>query len=214
MGSIPAYAGETSPYISPLSTVQVDPRVCGGDCWLCAWRSLSAGRSPRMRGRPHNGLFHPDRGRSIPAYAGETVFESVSYYSPGVDPRVCGGDRSVNPNRLPGRGRSPRMRGRHQILPLLDPSARSIPAYAGETLRSIRGPDPTRVDPRVCGGDPVLRNTLSASRGRSPRMRGRQAPTRKKVIGVRSIPAYAGETLTGNRLCQRAQVDPRVCGGD
>jgi len=74
--------------------------------------------------------------------------------------------------------------------------------------------DPSGVDPRVRGGDTLIRSTRRFSRGRSPRTRGRP------VLGVdmeaekRSIPAYAGETADFELDHLALQVDPRVRGGD
>ena len=50
--------------------------------------------------------------------------------------------------------------------------------------------------------------------GRSPRTRGRLTAIVPSDAEVRSIPAYAGETAGRGTLRSRAQVDPRVRGGD
>ena len=76
-----------------------------------------------------------------------------------------------------------------------DPPQPSIPAYAGEpTLRSstIRL---IPVYPRVCGGtDPKVLNYTPHPR-LSPRMRGNLGGERVPLVGITSIPAYAGEPL-------------------
>ena len=77
--------------------------------------------------------------------------------------------------------------GRH------DP-ARSIPAYAGETLCEVLGKLPDEVDPRVRGGDDTLGQALDSVNGRSPRTRGRPGRLYGINAAHRSIPAYAGET--------------------
>ncbi len=53
-GSIPAGAGETQRAALMEREIEVDPRGCGGDLFDAAMASVWAGRSPRVRGRPHS----------------------------------------------------------------------------------------------------------------------------------------------------------------
>ena len=90
--SIPAYAGETARRRADLDGEGVDPRVRGGDTLLLFSGVISTGRSPRTRGRLALALAPHSPERSIPAYAGETHPPRIFLRSPGVDPRVRGGD--------------------------------------------------------------------------------------------------------------------------
>ena len=72
-------------------------------------------------------------GRFIPAYAGNTQFQSRLFLAVPVHPRVCGEHSAAVERVLRSYGSSPRMRGT-QLVPLVehDPN-RFIPAYAGNT---------------------------------------------------------------------------------
>src|SRR5690606_23745518 len=90
----------------------VDPRVCGGNVSSACFSRASAGRSPRMRGKPREMLVQVKVHRSIPAYAGETQAARGRSRSLTVDPRVCGGNSDGSSAVADGQGRSPRMRGK------------------------------------------------------------------------------------------------------
>ena len=51
-GSIPAWAGETSPAAEVARQLEVYPRVGGGNPWMPAGAGRSMGLSPRGRGKP------------------------------------------------------------------------------------------------------------------------------------------------------------------
>src|SRR5690606_1179010 len=71
-----------------------------------------------------------------------------------------------------------------------------------------------RVDPRERGGDHLHTAHITASRGRSPRTRGRPVPPPRESRPVGSIPANAGETCSTWVLLAGSRVDPRERGGD
>ncbi len=75
MRSIPAGAGETREGMPAVDTDQVDPRGCGGDEWPTVIAENEAGRSPRVRGRLAWVTAVREIVGSIPAGAGETLFE-------------------------------------------------------------------------------------------------------------------------------------------
>ena len=155
--SIPAWAGETDALSFLSSALKVYPRVGGGNekeapdgfCW--------EGLSPRGRGKPLPQLPKSARHRSIPAWAGKRHVVYPSDYYPRsipawagetdalsflssalkVYPRVGGGNEKEAPDGFCWEGLSPR--GRGKPLPQLPKSARhrSIPAWAGETPRSL-----------------------------------------------------------------------------
>ena len=131
-----------------------------------------------------------------------------------VDPRVRGGD----PSALGGiglmGGRSPRARGRRQCIRQVSAPGRSIPACAGETIRTEVLRIVNRVDPRVRGGDCSSDDGRVHVAGRSPRARGRLYFVVKEKQNARSIPACAGETPLTSQPLPQIRVDPRVRGGD
>ena len=138
-GIIPAYAGNTSLAQSYWRVRRDHPRVCGEHVLSSIVLACSSGSSPRMRGTPHILGDALAVRRIIPAYAGNTMVESVSHVHRGDHPRVCGEHRSEH-HRVPVlRGSSPRMRG------TLRPAIHSprfpgiIPAYAGNTLHAFFG---------------------------------------------------------------------------
>ncbi len=193
-GSIPAWAGETTPRATRPMMPWVDPRVGGGD-WGCRTRGRGPrGRSPRGRGRPPDAQVGAGQGRSIPAWAGETRGKRRRQLANGVDPRVGGGDALRPPEMSDACGRSPRGRGRPNATTAPAARTRSIPAWAGETRPVKPRRNPSSVDPRVGGGDPLTLPTMGELKGRSPRGRGRQCITAQVRETGWSIPAWAGET--------------------
>ena len=89
----------------------------------------------------------------------------------------------------------------------------SIPAYAGEPIRSRKSLLPQPVYPRVCGGTPGALLTVAPAHGLSPRMRGNLARSAHCPAYSGSIPAYAGEPPASLSTTGVCWVYPRVCGG-
>ena len=111
-GSIPAWAGETPPFIPPSPFCPVYPRVGGGNSEIVLLPGNPDGLSPRGRGKPavRNGATKSTR--SIPAWAGETSGGAEVGKVVTVYPRVGGGnplDRRFLRRR---QGLSPRGRGK------------------------------------------------------------------------------------------------------
>ncbi len=114
--------------------IGVDPRVYGENLFWMRSFSKSLGRSPRIRGKLPEGDLDVQIPRSIPAYTGKTPKSASPPPSDKVDPRVYGENLNVNKTISCHRGRSPRIRGKHEIEPGDEPVERSIPAYTGKTL--------------------------------------------------------------------------------
>ena len=114
-GSIPACAGEPTPFTIPEPRSWVDPRVCGGALAAMSRMRREMGRSPRVRGSRSRFDRKPDRAGSIPACAGEPAAGKWVCLIGGVDPRVCGGAGNYPLNRVCALGRSPRVRGSLRI---------------------------------------------------------------------------------------------------
>ena len=69
------------------------------------------------------------------------------------------------------------------------------------------------VYPRVCGGTVAPQAISFPKFGLSPRVRGNPAGTWYAHSTGRSIPACAGEPVSGRRWAVSRRVYPRVCGG-
>ena len=214
LGSIPACAGETTASPRGGCGAMVYPRVCGGNTTSSGWKSGRVGLSPRVRGKPPRVGGGPGAPGSIPACAGETLSQFAKFPKIRVYPRVCGGNRWTPRPMFPSWGLSPRVRGKPAAARPTRNFFGSIPACAGETRTAMNRQRHTTVYPRVCGGNPRAGSAGLGGRGLSPRVRGKQAMATPDSGGRRSIPACAGETISGIISPRLLQVYPRVCGGN
>ena len=171
------------------------------------------GLSPRVRGNRNDYVETLIGVGSIPACAGEPLWQTTMRRRKRVYPRVCGG--TPLGSRLPWYhcGLSPRVRGNRRRWSATCGSSRSIPACAGEptqvsTRRGIRG-----VYPRVCGGTHTSGSMIMTTMGLSPRVRGNQGGHDRLQHVPRSIPACAGEPIFRLGAFPAGPVYPRVCGG-
>ena len=211
--SIPALAGEP-----PLADVTGDitsvyPRACGGTCCPLACHSHGVGLSPRLRGNLEG--LPPDviGSRSIPALAGEPRQLRPGFRTEPVYPRACGGTVDYRPTTGPASGLSPRLRGNRRDLVVGIFRNRSIPALAGEPPPGVITCPSSSVYPRACGGTALAPASISSTHGLSPRLRGNPGNEVGPVVGLRSIPALAGEPHTGINPRGLGTVYPRACGG-
>ena len=123
-----------------------------------------------------------------------------------------GNPRSTPAPDRPG-GLSPRMRGNRRVEIVGAESIGSIPAHAGEPTWGGFSSANGQVYPRACGGTATAGFMLFRTWGLSPRMRGNLVGFVFVLIGTRSIPAHAGEPVTGERIFSGRGVYPRACGG-
>ncbi len=186
----------------------------GGDTPIGVISDTAYGPSPRARGRLTKAKNWKHENRSIPACAGETSKRSRLFISSKVHPRVRGGDTGRLKRKIQALGPSPRARGRHLFITTTVLVKRSIPACAGETLGNEMSYEAFAVHPRVRGGDAGRPNAAISSTGPSPRARGRRPDPGGEGQQRGSIPACAGETPSGTRICPHVGVHPRVRGGD
>ena len=232
--SIPAWAGETwtkglvsaAPRVYPrvgggnpkigitYCGPRVYPRVGGGNTDALRPHTISAGLSPRGRGKPGGFAAGVVNVGSIPAWAGETYATRCGAHKGQVYPRVGGGNQNRHLRPLPSRGLSPRGRGK-QVKQLVERQRHgSIPAWAGETRCRSLTQAVAWVYPRVGGGNTLAAADASGSEGLSPRGRGKQVGKRHPTAGDGSIPAWAGETRAYAAPAPREEVYPRVGGGN
>ena len=192
---------------------KVYPRACGGTFFGSPASLQLIGLSPRVRGNPKSLQRLPAGPGSIPARAGEPGGAVVSRAASPVYPRACGGTRAGTMRFPVRRGLSPRVRGNPQWQPPARPARRSIPARAGEPSgRWKTGFQPT-VYPRACGGTVMVLLQAGLLFGLSPRVRGNPAHRPDTERPRRSIPARAGEPMTGVWPAWTTWVYPRACGG-
>ena len=212
--SIPAWAGETVSPTSAAASMRVYPRVGGGNRRYRCRAGHMQGLSPRGRGKPTKAVAIPEAVRSIPAWAGETLHAGGKDRSSRVYPRVGGGNRKAKASAGGIAGLSPRGRGKRAQNSRRTWRPRSIPAWAGETYSSSTACRDKSVYPRVGGGNRYADCVVSPVSGLSPRGRGK--PTNASVggKGIRSIPAWAGETRRMQTPSGIGTVYPRVGGGN
>ena len=170
--SIPAHAGEPSSAPSPAFSPSVYPRPRGGTGGVPLLSRSVGGLSPPTRGNLEAPVSRQQRGRSIPAHAGEPWTWGHTPASPSVYPRPRGGtDGGVR--RLDEEfGLSPPTRGNPQRV-LRSPSrVRSIPAHAGEPDERNRDARAETVYPRPRGGTIAMAARRRHADGLSPPTRG------------------------------------------
>ena len=136
----------------------------------------------------------------------------VSWSVGGDHPRVCGEHVRDLPFVLVHAGSSPRMRGTPFSGSLLIAWLGIIPAYAGNTWNRCFGITSVWDHPRVCGEHSKNMLDECEERGSSPRMRGTLPQIPCVTHGVGIIPAYAGNTQSGQSMFAAAWDHPRVCG--
>ena len=113
--------------------IEVYPRVGGGNSHVQEMLGIAPGLSPRGRGKLQVPAAVGVSAGSIPAWAGETRFSGIRSVCRAVYPRVGGGNCHQYARHPPVGGLSPRGRGKPQRAVVHILSARSIPAWAGET---------------------------------------------------------------------------------
>ena len=166
-----------------------------------------------MRGNPRRLSGVSIRQGSIPAHAGEPCRCSQVYTSLWVYPRACGGTHSRPTVAVSARGLSPRMRGNREDRHSHSRGSGSIPAHAGEPLRSTLLRLYTGVYPRACGGTILCWCQTREFGGLSPRMRGNLLRISICIQRTGSIPAHAGEPARFRPPRYKSRVYPRACGG-
>ena len=211
--SIPACAGEPADYQDYCFAHSVYPRVCGGTPANSPPVCPVIGLSPRVRGNHGQRGYHGPNAGSIPACAGEPMAAPFRTCAKEVYPRVCGGTGKHQYGRLYAQGLSPRVRGNRFQNAAIPNNSGSIPACAGEPFSERGDPEQQRAYPRVCGGTVFRTRRSRTTAGLSPRVRGNQDRHYEATIGVRSIPACAGEPNPAMMESISERVYPRVCGG-
>ena len=87
---IPAHAGQTCVASASTPPKPDHPRACGANVNTWSPIDLNIGSSPRMRGKPYGDPFAEDRGRIIPAHAGQTSTPSRDWFRRRIIPAHAG----------------------------------------------------------------------------------------------------------------------------
>ena len=172
-GLIPAGAGQTTRDCCSMLGTGAHPRGCGADAAVAFPMDAAPGSSPRVRGRHRLLARHTAGRRLIPAGAGQTRRMALCFASTWAHPRGCGADVLAATSSATLRGSSPRVRGRRYLPCGCWASGGLIPAGAGQTRRSPKGPSGCTAHPRGCGADERACEIDLPSDGSSPRVRGR-----------------------------------------
>ena len=171
---------------------------------------VSAGSSPRGRGKPSPPTLRAPRSRLIPAWAGKTCARRRAAWPTTAHPRVGGENPLTGRCRASGVGSSPRGRGKLRLFWVLAIGERLIPAWAGKTPGPRRRQRERAAHPRVGGENRATTRSLSAASGSSPRGRGKPLGRRSHRRPLRLIPAWAGKTLEAVGLHGLGPAHPRV----
>ncbi len=209
---IPACAGNSEEPPDQDHRLAVHPRVRGEQRFTALAISRLDGSSPRARGTVTTCRMGEAGIRFIPACAGN---RPTTYKGPrwsAVHPRVRG-EQSVSCLSFTAPfGSSPRARGTADRPMLDDLLERFIPACAGN-----RSGPPTSclsppVHPRVRGEQPAASTATHSPHGSSPRARGTDHAADHRGVGIRFIPACAGNRPSASPAPAPASVHPRVRG--
>ena len=132
-GNIPAHAGKTYMTLPPRQTVPEHPRARGENLVFPHLKCGNIGTSPRTRGKRSPTHAWARCSRNIPAHAGKTIINIVTFLSKKEHPRA----RGENCPRMVAwrmfRGTSPRTRGKPRGAWSGPIAQRNIPAHAGKT---------------------------------------------------------------------------------
>ena len=191
---IPAYAGSTPCRLRLSGRLPDHPRIRGEHRRARFPPSIRGGSSPHTRGALDVPRLDLLRVRIIPAYAGSTGAERLTYDKTGDHPRIRGEHPMLPMMVWNVIGSSPHTRGARSTGRRYAAASGIIPAYAGSTpcLPCAR---PRPADhPRIRGEHQAALALLARMLGSSPHTRG--APVKAYGEGAKEgiIPAYAGST--------------------
>ncbi len=194
---IPARAGQTRYFQQRRFRRPDHPRACGANAAVIVSIRVTAGSSPRVRGKPHLLRVERDLVRIIPARAGQTRPSASHSSCPTDHPRACGANFGFAEAPFGDFGSSPRVRGKPGGLRHRPVEGRIIPARAGQTSDQ-KEPIMTNSDhPRACGANIATVIALGVAVGSSPRVRGKRPSGAARHAPRRIIPARAGQTGDG-----------------
>ena len=177
MRFIPAYAGNSPSWLSPLYAMAVHPRLRGELNSLRQTASKSLGSSPLTRGTLSDDNDEIMLRRFIPAYAGNSRHFCSCLLGQKVHPRLRGELPNARRREIVKAGSSPLTRGTHFDAVEKKVFDRFIPAYAGNSPVSAENNPQLSVHPRL-RGELCLRADITYQQGgSSPLTRGTHLKT-------------------------------------
>ena len=135
---IPAYAGNTLGLLKRSLALTVHPRLRGEHAYFDGNWETAEGSSPPTRGTPVSQPSRSDEYRFIPAYAGNTSSLTPTRSMSAVHPRLRGEHSLTKVDSQSFTGSSPPTRGTQDVLHFRQVPIRFIPAYAGNTITSMK----------------------------------------------------------------------------
>ena len=186
--------------------------MCGENNRPGESRHMTAGSSPRVRGKREAEALAKNASGLIPACAGKTLPPKLNSSSARAHPRVCGENTSPQRWRVFDQGSSPRVRGKLRKCRRWGSLWGLIPACAGKTEGPFIGSGLVGAHPRVCGENPLESAGNNEDTGSSPRVRGKRGKYLASPMDRGLIPACAGKTPSHPRGRSSHQAHPRVCG--
>ena len=209
---IPARAGKTLQCTTPVVRTAAHPRACGENRRGGGGVRISAGSSPRVRGKRRHQQVRGHAAGLIPARAGKTVLLRPNRSGSGAHPRACGENSQDFDHTHAQTGSSPRVRGKPARRRSRDHPRRLIPARAGKTYQAGLPIGAATAHPRACGENAYGRLRRGRPPGSSPRVRGKRRHRRRDTRDSGLIPARAGKTATDMEIVFASGAHPRACG--
>ena len=209
---IPARAGNTAGGAQWLRYVPVHPRSRGEHSSTSTATRAVVGSSPLARGTHRRRHTETLSRRFIPARAGNTVRGVRPMLAGPVHPRSRGEHLMRAGSDLSPAGSSPLARGTQISNVTGRPSARFIPARAGNTRPPTASPPTISVHPRSRGEHHSAQSRAYPSVGSSPLARGTPGREGQAEAACRFIPARAGNTSPSRTPHRWMPVHPRSRG--
>ena len=209
---IPAHAGKTSSRASQSAACAAHPRSRGENVRTYMSESSTTGSSPLTRGKLVMIASVLASVRLIPAHAGKTGHRHGDADPREAHPRSRGENRLRFQGSESFSGSSPLTRGKPRRSASGTRTMGLIPAHAGKTAWSNRGPSTLPAHPRSRGENFECRDEIGDSAGSSPLTRGKRVlvGTRDERLGL--IPAHAGKTRRSTPLPTATTAHPRSRG--
>ena len=211
-GITPACAGKSGPCPDRGPPAEDHPRVCGEKHLYGAKFETKGTSPPRVRGKGRPGRLRVWLARITPAYAGKSSLACCPWRLHRDHPRVCGEKHRPSKTQSRPAGSPPRMRGKVVRLCMATGLRRITPAYAGKSSKQYQVNGIFQDHPRVCGEKLYSVLTPYPGKGSPPRMRGKVPFGSVTCLNHGITPAYAGKSLTIQKMTTRSRDHPRVCG--
>ena len=176
-GLIPAHAGKTKNCYCHTCAKAAHPRSRGENDFHLHPKTGKPGSSPLTRGKRLSGVCPSLYPGLIPAHAGKTAGAVQPRRDGAAHPRSRGENAPMPTVVSWPYGSSPLTRGKRRLTRSELTHARLIPAHAGKTSPTRRGPGQRTAHPRSRGENVARLVGREWRRGSSPLTRGKHFPT-------------------------------------